>query len=71
MHIVYNMLDLADLEKKKLQKMVFILNALDDGWSVKKSNDSYIFTKKHEGKKEIFKEEYLETFLLSNMKGLL
>lgn len=61
----------SDSDKKKLQKMVFILNALDDGWSVKKSNDSYIFTKKHEGKKEIFKEEYLETFLITNMKGLL
>ena len=61
-----------DLDKKKLQKMVFILNALDDGWCVKKSNDNYyIFTKKHEGKREIFKEDYLETFLITNMKGLL
>ena len=60
-----------NLDKKKIQKMVFILNALDDGWSIKKSNENYIFTKKHEGKREIFKEDYLETFLISNMKGIL
>ena len=59
------------MDKKQFQKMVFIMNALDEGWSVKKNSDSYIFTKKHENKVEIFKEEYLETFLLSNMKGLL
>ena len=42
------------------------MNALDNGWSVKKSIDSYIFTKKHENRREIFKEDYLEQFLLTN-----
>lgn len=39
------------------------MNALHDGWTVKKRGESYIFTKKHEGKREIFMDNYLETFL--------
>ena len=55
------------MNKKMFQKMLFITNALEKGWSVKKSNDSYIFTKKHENRREIFQENYLENFVLSNM----
>jgi len=54
------------IEKNTMHKMVFIMNALDQGWSIKKSNDSYIFTKKHENRREIFQDHYLEDFLLSN-----
>ena len=57
------------LDKATFQKMLFITNALDKGWTVKKSNDNYIFTKKHENRKEIFQENYLETFLLSNFSN--
>lgn len=53
---------------KQLQKMIFIMNALNDGWSVKKSQDKYIFSKKHENKVEVFQEEYLATFILQNMQ---
>lgn len=56
------------IPNNKLQKMTFILNALEDGWKVKKMNENYIFTKKHENKREIFKEDYLENFVMSNMK---
>lgn len=56
------------MNKKKFQKMVFIINALQDGWSIKKSNDAYIFTKKHENRREIFQEDYLENFIISNSK---
>ena len=45
-------------------------NALEQGWSVKKSNDTFIFSKKHENKREIFQEEYLERFILENMKTI-
>ena len=54
------------LDKPIFQKMLFIMNALDNGWSVKKSIDSYIFTKKHENKREIFEENYLERFIVNN-----
>jgi len=55
-----------NINEKQLTIMVFVLNALEQGWTIKKENDQYIFIKKHENKKEIFKEEYLEHFLLSN-----
>ena len=53
--------------KKEFQKMVFIINAIEKGWTVKKIEDSYIFTKKHEGKKEIFQNDYLEKFVETNL----
>jgi hypothetical protein len=58
------------LDKKDFQKMVFITNAIEKGWTVKKIEDSYIFTKKHEGKKEIFQSDYLEKFVESNLDVL-
>lgn len=57
----------GDFDKKEYQKMVFIMNALNDGWSVKKNQDTYIFKKKHENKVEIFQEDYLATFIVNNM----
>jgi hypothetical protein len=38
--------------KKEFQKMMFLMNVLEKGWSIKKVEESYIFTKKHEGKKK-------------------
>lgn len=55
------------ISKSLFQKMVFLTNALDKGWSIKKTDDSYIFTKKHEGKKEVFQSDYLEKFIESNL----
>jgi hypothetical protein len=62
--------DQIQLSKKEFQKMVFIMNALNSGWKVQKSEDDYIFTKKHEGKREIFKSNYLESFIYDNLKPL-
>jgi hypothetical protein len=47
--------------------MAFLMNALERGWSVKKKNNEYIFSKKHEGKREVFQENYLESFIQSNL----
>jgi len=49
------------------QKMNLIYNALEEGWSIKKKDNSYIFTKKHENKKEIFEDAYLLKFLKTNL----
>jgi len=54
------------MDKKTLQRMAFLTNAVDQGWSVKKVNDTYIFSKKHEGKREVFQEDYLERFVQTN-----
>ena len=49
------------------QKMSFIYNALQEGWSVTKKHEAYVFSKNHEGKKEIFLDSYLQKFMKSNM----
>ena len=46
--------------------MVFIYNALEKGWNVKKNQNSYIFKKNHEGKKEVFLDDYLKHFMTEN-----
>jgi len=50
-----------------LQKMIFLYNALDKGWTVKKKGSAYVFSKNHEGKKEVMLEEYLKRFMLENL----
>ena len=42
------------------------MNAIENGWSVKKRRGSYIFSKKHEGKKEFLRDGYLAKFLDEN-----
>ena len=49
-----------------LQKMAFLFNALDDGWQIKKNKEKYIFTKRHENKKEMFSDSYLTRFIEKN-----
>jgi len=61
------------LDSVKLQKMVFLYNALENGWTLKKKKDLYIFTKNHEGKKEVYLDDYLKRFMKGNfnIKNLL
>ena len=66
---------LKDIENKnykidpmKFQKMLFIYNAIEDGWSLKKKNDCYIFSKKTNNKKEVIKDEYLAKFMKTNLE---
>lgn len=49
-----------------LQKMTFLYNALEDGWEIKKNENKYIFVKKHEGKKEVFTDNFLRRFIETN-----
>ena len=49
-----------------IHKLLFLSNALDNGWCIKKQKDRYVFKKKHENKEEVFQENYLEEFLLEN-----
>ena len=72
MNFTTNINDLVEdgnlkIDKNKLQKMLILYNAIDDGWAVKKKGDSYIFTKKHEGKREILHDSYLLTFMKTNL----
>ena len=51
------------------QKMQFLFNAINEGWTIKKINNTYIFRKKHEGKHEVFQESYLLNFIADNLKN--
>jgi hypothetical protein len=66
---------LKDIENKnykidpmKFQKMLFIYNAIEDGWTLKKKNGCYIFSKKTNNKKEVIKDEYLAKFMKNNLE---
>ena len=74
MDIKINLDSLKDLENEnikvdviKFQKMLLLFNSIEQGWSVKKRNDSYVFTKNHEGKKEVLEESYLMKFMNTNL----
>jgi hypothetical protein len=51
----------------KFQKMILVFNSIEQGWSVKKRNGSYVFTKSHENKKEILEDTYLMKFMKTNL----
>ena len=55
-------------DQKQYKKMSFIMNAIEKGWEVKKRDDQYVFTKKHEGKREVYLDSYLQQFIESNMQ---
>ena len=56
------------IDKTKLQKMLFINNAIEDGWEIKINKDNvYTFSKKHENKKKIFNDKYLMEFIKKNI----
>jgi len=59
--------DNVEINNIKFKKICFIFNAIQDGWSVKKKDDTYIFSKKHEGKKEVYLDTYLQTFIKKNI----
>ena len=54
------------IDNIKFQKMLFVFNAIHNGWSVKKEDNRFIFSKYHNEKKEIFEEEYLTSFMNEN-----
>jgi|TARA_A200000159_G_scaffold117193_1_gene110843 hypothetical protein len=58
--------NINEINHIKLQKMAFIYNALEDGWTINKKNDCYIFKKNHEGKKEVYLDDYLRRFMKDN-----
>ena len=51
----------------KYHKMAFIYNAINDGWKVEMKENKYIFSKRHQGKKEIYLDSYLEEFVTNNI----
>lgn len=56
----------SEIDIQTYKKMIFIYNALSNGWSVKKRHESYIFRKRHQGKQEVYKDSYLSKFIKEN-----
>jgi hypothetical protein len=50
----------------QLHKMAFVYNAVNSGWKAELRDGKYVFSKKHEGKKEIYLDSYLENFIAAN-----
>ena len=67
MQCEFNLQSQLNIENKKLSKMIFLFNALENGWAIKKRDNNFLFRKKHEGKKEIFSDKYLSRFLKENL----
>ena len=74
MDIKINLDSLKDLENTnykldaiKFQKMLLLYNTIEQGWSVKKRNNSYVFTKNHENKKEVLDDSYLMKFMTTSL----
>ena len=57
--------------KNEIYVMIFLMNTLDNGWSVRKKNNNFVFRKKHNDKKEIYSDNYLVNFLKSNIQNII
>jgi hypothetical protein len=57
-----------NINYKDIQKMIFIFNALNDGWLVKKINDNkFKFIKNNKDiKNEIILEDYIKKYIKYN-----
>ena len=74
MDIKINLDSLKDLENSNIkvdiiqfQKMLLLFNSIEQGWSVKKKEGAYVFTKPHENKKEVLEDSYLLKFMKTNL----
>jgi hypothetical protein len=56
------------INNKELSKIMFIYNAIEDGWTIKKKDEKYIFTKHKCKEKQIYNDEFLEVFIKKYFK---
>ena len=52
-------------------KLIFIYNAIEKGWSVRKKGKYYIFSRKHNNEIKYFKPSYIYEFVESNISSYL
>jgi hypothetical protein len=67
MDVSLNLSENVQIDKKTFLKMNFLYNAINEGWTVTKNKQKYVFTKNHNGKKEVFSDEYLDIFINTNL----
>ena len=56
-----------NIDIKTINKLLIINKALENDWKVEKIGNQYIFTKKHDNKKEVYEEDYLDEFIYKNI----
>jgi hypothetical protein len=64
--MIKSSIDTTNVDAKTFHRMLFIFNCVEKGWNVKKRDGKYIFQKSHDGKREVFMEDYLEKFIAEN-----
>lgn len=50
-------------------KMLFIYNALENGWQITKKADKYIFIKNGETNNDVYLDNYLQLFIEQNLNS--
>lgn len=58
-----------EVDNKFQQKLLFIYNALENGWEIKKLGNKYIFKKENNEDKEVYLDNYLDKFIKTLLLG--
>jgi hypothetical protein len=67
-HIIENQkIDINTEIKNKIYVMHFVMNTLENGWTIRKKNDNFVFRKKHKNNDEVYSDDYLINFLKTNV----
>ena len=68
-HMIENQeIDINNEIKNKIYVMHFVMNTLENGWTIRKKNNNFIFRKKHKNHDEVYSDDYLINFLKINIK---
>ena len=65
---IVNSLNAQNIDRKKVQQMIFLYSAINEGWTVKKlANNKYEFKNpSSKVKKQFFLENFLDKFIDKN-----
>jgi hypothetical protein len=67
-HMIENQeIDINSEIKNKIYVMHFVMNTLENGWTIRKKNDNFVFRKKHKNRNEVYSDDYLINFLKINI----
>ena len=66
-HVETNIINAAHIDCITLQKMAFVYNAVQQGWSVRKRKGAYVFRRRHRGEKQIYLDDFLKKFVEENL----
>ena len=67
-HMIENQeIDINSEIKNKIYVMHFVMNTLENGWTIRKKNDNFVFRKKHKNRDEVYSDDYLINFLKINI----